>query len=258
MVNLKKYKALFQFFGIFLTFTILFSCTTQKVTVTKVEGKLLKISNSTPENQDIEKYIKPYRDKIDADLSAVLAVAPQTLDKSGEWQSPMGNLLSDITLKKGNLVFNKRENKNIDICLLNHGGIRAIINKGNVTARTAYEIMPFENSMIVVALKGEQILELINYFIVTKKPQPLAGLTFTIDKSKNPKNILVQGKPLDNNKIYYVATSDYLSSGGDSMDFFKKGVAFYDLDYKLRNVLIDYFKDVDTIPLVDDVRIKAE
>ena len=258
MVNLKNYKALFRYFGLFLTFTILFSCVSPKVSVTKVEGKLLKINNSNSENQEIENYIKPYRDKIDADLNAVLAIAPQTLDKSGEWQSTIGNLLSDITLKRGNLVFNKRENKNIDICLLNHGGIRAIINKGNVTTRTAFEIMPFENSMIVVALKGDQILELINYFIVTKKPQPLSGLTFTIDKNKNPKNILVQGKPIDTDKIYYVATSDYLSNGGDSMDFFKKGVAFYDLDYKLRNVLIDYFKEVDMIPLVNDVRILVE
>jgi 2',3'-cyclic-nucleotide 2'-phosphodiesterase (5'-nucleotidase family) len=258
MVNLKNYKVLFQYFGLFLTFALLFSCAPSKNVVTKVEGKLLKVDNTISANKEIDNYVKPFRDKIDEDLNTVLAFAPETLDKSGLWQSKIGNLLSDITMMKGNLVFNKRENKIIDVCLLNHGGIRAIINKGNVTARTAFEVMPFENRMIVVSLKSEQIIELINYFVATKKPHPLSGLTFTIEKNQTPTNILIQGKPIEKDKIYNVVTSDYLSNGGDSMDFFKKGVAFYDLDYKLRNVLIDYFKDVDVIPVVNDVRIRVE
>jgi regulator of replication initiation timing len=42
--------------------------------------------------------------------------------------------------------------------------------------------------------------------------------------------------------IYYVGTNDYLSNG-DNMNFFKKGVQKFDLQYKLRNILIDYFKE---------------
>ena len=66
------------------------------------------------------------------------------------------------------------------LCIFNHGGIRSIIPKGNVTTRTAFEIMPFENSVVVIALKGEQILEMVNYIITDKKPHPLSGITFTI------------------------------------------------------------------------------
>jgi hypothetical protein len=42
------------------------------------------------------------------------------------------------------------------------------------------------------------------------------------------------------------------------MEFFKKGTQKFDLDYKLRNILIDYFKEVDTIPVINDVRINVE
>jgi 2',3'-cyclic-nucleotide 2'-phosphodiesterase (5'-nucleotidase family) len=118
--------------------------------------------------------------------------------------------------------------------------------------------MPFENSMVVIALKGEQILELVDFFVADKKAHPLAGLTFLIDKNKQPKNILVQGKPVEKETIYYVGTNDYLSDGGDNMTFFKKGIQKYDLNYKLRNILIDYFKEVDTIPVLRDNRIVAE
>ena len=166
--------------------------------------------------------------------------------------------MADVTLQRGNLVFKAREKKDINICILNSGGIRSILPKGNVTTRTAFEIMPFENSLVVIALKGEQIFELVDYFIVTQKPHPLSGITFTISKDKTPKNILVQGKPIEKETVYYVATNDYLSNGGDNMNFFNKKKKKYDLDYKLRNVLIDYFKEVDTIPVIRDVRITVE
>lgn len=161
-------------------------------------------------------------------------------------------------MERGNLVFKAREKKSIDLCLLNHGGIRAILPKGNVTTRTAFEIMPFENNLVVVALKGQQILEIAAYIIKEKKPQPLSGMTFTIAKDNTAKNILIQGKPLDLNTVYYVATNDYLANGGDSMTFFAKGVQKFDLNYKLRDVLIDYFKEVDTIPVAKDIRITEE
>ena len=245
-------------FVLFLTFIFIVSCTEQKNYVSKIEGKKLPITEKISQNETINDFIKPYRDKIDHDMSAVLAYNPETLDKSGQWQSNIGNLLSDITLQKGNLVYEKRENKEIDICMLNHGGIRSILPKGNVTMRTAFQIMPFENSLFVMELKGEQILEMVEYIIAEKKPHPLSGITFSIDKNNKAKNILVQGKPLENNKIYSVATSDYLSNGGDNMNFFKKNVGNHDMNYKLRNILIDYFNDVDTIKVNKNQRIIVE
>ena len=258
MVNLKKYKALIQHFVIFLTLCIVLSCAQRQYYVTKVEGKQINVNNTTTAVTEIENYIQPYRERIDNDLSAVLAYAPANVDKTGQWQSPLGSLLADITLERGNRIFKSRENKIIDVCLLNNGGIRAIIEKGNVTARTAFEIMPFENSAIIVGLKAAEIRAIAAYFIEGKKAHPLSGMTFTIDKNNVAKDILVQGKPLDENKIYYVVTSDYLSNGGDNMNFFKKGIATYDIDYKLRNILIDYFKDIDTIPVIKDTRVTVE
>jgi 2',3'-cyclic-nucleotide 2'-phosphodiesterase (5'-nucleotidase family) len=259
MVNLKKYNGVLKLFVIFLTFFFSASCAKQSYYVSKIEGKRITITDKETQNQQIENYIKPYREHINKDLDSVLAYCPETLDKNdGKWQSTIGNLMADVTLQRGNLVFKAREKKDIDLCILNSGGIRAILPKGNVTSRTAFEIMPFENSLVVIALKGEQIFELVDYFIATQKPHPLSGITFTIGKDKLAKNILVQGKPIEKDTIYYVATNDYLSNGGDNMNFFKKGIQKYDLDYKLRNILIDYFKEVDTIPVIRDSRISVE
>ncbi|MDD5151479.1 MAG: 5'-nucleotidase [Flavobacterium sp.] len=266
MANLKKYNGVLKLFVIFLTLFFIVSCGKQNYYVSKIEGKRIPITekenqviNQSEQANEIENYIKPYREHINKDLDSVLAYCPVTLDKSnGKWQTTIGNLMADVTLKQGNLVFQAREKKNIDLCLLNNGGIRSILPKGNVTSRTAFEIMPFENSLVVIALKGEQIFELVDYFIATKKPHPLSGITFTISKDNTVKNILVQGKPVEKENLYYVATNDYLANGGDNMNFFKKGIQKFDLNYKLRNVLIDYFKEVDTIPVINDVRVSFE
>ncbi len=259
MVKLKKYNGFLKLFVIFLTLFLISSCSPKNYNLTKIEGKQLPVTEKTGETAEIENFIKPYRDHINKDLDNVLAYCPETLDKStGKWQTGIGSLMADVCVQRGNIVFNAREKKNIDICLLNHGGIRAILPKGNVTTRSAFEIMPFENSLVVMALKGEQILDIAAYIIKEKKPQPLSGMTFTITKDNKAKNIMVQGKPLDINKTYYVATNDYLANGGDNMAFFAKSTQKFDLNYKLRDVLIDYFKEVDTVVAPKNIRITEE
>ncbi len=258
MVKLKNYNVVLKHFVLLLTFTFLISCVEKKYVVTKIEGKEIGITSTNSEVAEFENFIKPYREKIDKDLGVVLATAPEIIDKNGEWQTPMGNFLADITFDKANKVFQLRENKSVDLCVLNHGGIRTIISKGDLTARNAYEIMPFENSAVVVALKGEQVYEIVKYIISEKKPHPLKGMTFTIDKENQPKAILIGGIPLDYTKTYYVATSDYLSYGNDNMLFFKKGIQKYDLEYKLRTIIIDYFKENKVITANKDIRINKE
>jgi 2',3'-cyclic-nucleotide 2'-phosphodiesterase (5'-nucleotidase family) len=138
------------------------------------------------------------------------------------------------------------------LVLLNHGGIRSIISKGNVTSRTAYEVMPFENSVVVVELKGEALLKMVDYLIQSKRAHPVAGIQLILNKDNTVNTFTINGKPVDKNKSYYVATSDYLVTGGDNMTFFKEALSKTETDYKIRNAMIDFFSKVDTLaPKVD-------
>lgn len=257
MVNLKKYPLQRKYFVLFLTFSVLVGCHTH-YTPKRIEGKKIAITANQVGDPEIEKIIQPYHDHIEKELSDVLAYNPETLDKSkGKWQTNIGNFIADVTLERTNLVLKKRNQPLAQVCILNHGGIRSILPKGNVTARSAYEIMPFENSSVVIALKGTQLVEMANYIISEKKPHPLSGLTFSI-QNNTATTIKVQGQPLDEKMTYFVATSDYLSNGGDNMSFFKKGIETIDIDYKIRNILIDYFKETDTVRVKNDIRINQE
>ncbi len=257
MTKLINNHSKFLFFIVLLTFSFFVSCTPHKQTVTKIKGKQIPINESIQSDTEYEKIIAPYRTHINQDLDNVLSYAPEDMDKSkGKWQTTIGNFLADITLEKANLLFEKTHHRKVDICLLNHGGIRAPIAKGNVTARTAYQVMPFENSLVIAELKGEQIQEMVEYFIQGKKAHPISGVQMELSEDeKSYKNIKIQGQPLETNKTYTVATSDYLITGGDNMLFFEKALALYDMNYKLRNLIIDYFKENDTLPIVLDDRI---
>ncbi|MCL9808529.1 5'-nucleotidase C-terminal domain-containing protein [Flavobacterium luminosum] len=247
-------------FGLILTLLAFsFSSVAQQDVVTVIEGKQINVNDKYTAKAEYEAFITPYKQKIDKDLNQVLAFNPETLDKTkGEFQSNVGDFLARIVLEYSNPVFNKRENKNIDICILNHGGIRAMIPQGDVSARAAFEMMPFENYAVVLELKGEQIVDFVNYFIKEKKPHPIQGLTFTITADKKAKDIKVKGEPIDLTKTYYVVTNDYLANGGDNMGFFTKSTQTYNLEYLLRNILIDYMKDVDTLKLVNEVKVTQE
>ncbi len=261
LVNVKKNTIYFRFFVILLTFNLIISCkSTSSYQTTKIEGKKIGVTNEKGENKEIADYVKPYSDNINKDLNNVLAYCTETQDKSkGTWQSNIGNLLAEITFELGNPVFQKRENKTIDVCLLNHGGIRAVIPKGDITTRTAFEVMPFENSLIIVGLTGKEIKTLAEYIIKEKKPHPLYGMKIYIDKNTLAINkIEINDKPLDENQLYYVGTSDYLANGGDNMTFFKESKIKFDMEYKLRNMMIDYFKKVDTIPNITTEKIILE
>ncbi|NHN24590.1 hypothetical protein FIA58_002780 [Flavobacterium jejuense] len=257
MVNVKKKRVNTSYFVILLTFLTLLSCKTHKNNIYEVDGKRININEQYISDSNIENFIAPYRKHINNDLDSILAFNPVTQEKSkGKWQTNIGNLFAETTIALSNPIFKKRENKEIDFCLLNHGGIRSIIPEGNITSRTAFEIMPFENSVMIVGLSADEVRTLAAYFLKEKKPHPLAGLTIYTDSSEtNVIDILVNNKHIEDSKTYYVATTDYLANGGDNMNFFRDSKIKFDLDYKLRNLFIDYFKKIDTLPNITTERV---
>lgn len=235
------------------------SCKSTSYKNTTINAKNIEITADLGSVETVENFVTPYREHIDKDLSKVISFSPVAMDKSkGKWETTIGNLFAEATLEEVNPVFKSRYNKDIDICMLNHGGIRSIISEGNVTTRTAFEVMPFENSAIVVELKGAQIQELAQFMIAEEKAHPLAGITIHIDSNKNIKNIKIKNQDLDINKTYYVVTNDYLALGGDNMKFFTKATNKYDMDYKLRNVLLAYFSKNNPLPVITTKHIIEE
>ena len=243
----------FKYFITISLISLFLSCK-QENHLTKIEGKRIEVNNTLSSNEAIENYIKPYREHVENDLDSVLAYSVDTYSKTdGKLNTAIGNFMADAVFEQSNPIFKSRTGNNIDLVILNHGGIRSILPKGNITSRTAYEIMPFENSVVVAELKGTYINELVNYLQQQRRANPISKLNIKLDADFELIEATINNKPIDANKTYYVATFDFLFEGGDKMLFFNKSDSLYSLDCKMRNLLIDYFKKNDTLnPIIDD------
>ena len=237
----------------------IFSCNSD-YSLTKIEGKRIEISEEIDSDSVVKNFIKPYRENVTKNLDSVISYAPKAYSKSdGELNTAIGNLMADAVYSESNPIFKKRTGKEIDFVLLNYGGIRAPISKGDVTIRTAFEIMPFENSVVVVELKGEQVLLMTEYLSKSSRAHPLSKqFQLTVNDNEEVLSSSLNGKAIEKDKVYYVATNDYLYNGGNRMTFFHPNDSLYVLDYKIRNVLIDHFKKMDTLqPKIDNRYIKV-
>ena len=219
------------------------------------KGDNISISEDLLSNKAIEAVVEPYKTNLDKSMNEVLSYSTDTYSKSdGDYNTAIGNLMADAVFELSNPIFKNRTGNELNIVLLNHGGIRSILPKGNVTTKSAYSLMPFENSVVVVPLKGSVVTEMTTYLKAFKKAHPISGLELVLNGDNSYQKILIGGKPLDPKKTYYVATNDYLYNGGDRMYFLKKSDTLYNLNYKIRNVLIDYFTKYDTLNPKKDQR----
>lgn len=249
-------KALFSAF--FILF-FLVSCKQNEYTLTQVEGRQIEINDSITASAKVDSVLSPFRNHVESQLSESLAYSARDMKRTdGALNSSIGNMMADAVMELVNPIFNAQTGKNIDFVLLNYGGIRATMAQGDVSRRTAFEIMPFENEIVVVELSPEKITELLDYLKTERIAHPVSGIEIKLNNNDEISEVKIQGNPLDTSKTYFIATSDYLKNGGDRMYFFEDAVNTTTLDYKLRNLFIDYFIKKDTIDFLPDNRFIRE
>ena len=219
-------------------------------------GYNIEINQQVLSDSSIVKYYQPFKKNLEESLmNTPISYSPETYKKNdGELNSTLSNMFADATYEMSNPVFNKMSGENIDIVLLNNGGIRSIISKGNISEKTAFELMPFENSIVVLELSGFSIIKMIDYLRKVKLQHPISGLQITLNNDYSVNEVKINGVSIENEKKYYVATTDYLLEGGDKMYFLAETTKTTDINYKMRDILIDYFKKYDTLKLKSDNR----
>ncbi|AZB35428.1 5'-nucleotidase C-terminal domain-containing protein [Chryseobacterium bernardetii] len=214
--------------------------------------KNISINNELKNDEEFVKIIEPYKQKLDAEMNQKISHTNTDLTKQGD-NSNLGNLLADYTLEGGHEWTKAHLKQNVDAALINIGGIRTTIGKGDITLKNLFEVMPFENELIIVKMKGADLPGLFEYYVKTQVNNPVSHLYIETKNGQLNKS-LVSGKEVDPNKDYYIATSDYLALGGDNMKFFSKGEAI-STGVKLRDLYIDYFKRNPEIISPTDVRL---
>lgn len=204
------------------------------------EVQQIAVGNQLSADTAIENFIAPYKAQLDAKMNQVIGFAPEELTKNvGE--STLGNFVTDLMLQQA-AIYYKGE---IDIAVTTNGGLRNPIPKGDITVGNIYELMPFENELVVVKVTGQTLQKLFD-LAASKKTVPIANATYTIQAGR-AFDIKIGGQPLQASKIYAVAVSDYLANGGDYMVFFKEGEKALILGITVRDAILNYIKALTAV-----------
>lgn len=192
-------------------------------------------------DSSIYKTLAPYKLKLDAQMNEVIAVSDTAMAKEkGVTESLLGNFISDLYKQIADRLYKPEDGKGIDFVLSNQGGLRTSLPQGNITTRNIFELLPFDNRMVVVTLSGDSTQSLFNY-IAKKGGDPIAGLKMGILDGK-PLRPIVHGSSFDISHTYKVLTNDYCAAGGDQCWFFTGALKYEDLNVVLRDIVVSELK----------------
>jgi 2',3'-cyclic-nucleotide 2'-phosphodiesterase (5'-nucleotidase family) len=209
------------------------------MSVTQVSYAERRMSDSlSAADPHVESVIRPYRDSMDAEMKMVLVVSDTILTKSMP-DSDLGNILAGILLDKSK----KYSHRQVDIAVINFGGIRITqLSKGDVTVEKAFELMPFDNKIVLLEIDGNTLQGFFDKMASTGGT-PIAGARYIIDNKKATK-ITIGEKPINPTTKYIVAISDYLANGGDNLDILKS-IPQISTGVLLRDAFIEGFRDIN-------------
>lgn len=215
---------------------------------TKYNVQDIIIDKLSPELYDAEEqgkamsdFIAPYRDRLESQMSTIIGYAPATMTRTRP-QSLLGNFTADALLQMGGEFYNHP----MDMAIMNIGGMRSDLDKGDVTLGTMYRIYPFENTLSVLEIKGSHLEKAIKS-MAGKKLEATAGAQITLE-TKNDRtqatDIKVGGNPIDPERTYYVATIDYLAEGNDGLTALTYADKYTNSGMMLRDVMTTWIKEL--------------
>ena len=201
------------------------------------------VGKEIPEDPVLVAALQGYVDRVDALLSEPVgrAVAALSSRDGKSEETPLGDLVADATLWYTRHLA-------VDFAFQNAGGIRTDLPRGEISRKAIYEVLPFDNTVVVLTLKGSDLVELFHHISRLSDgaggfPQVSDGVSFTINRvTGRCEDVRIQGNPLDPARTYRIATNSYLAAGGDGYRMFLKAVERYDSSRFLRDVFADYLK----------------
>jgi 2',3'-cyclic-nucleotide 2'-phosphodiesterase (5'-nucleotidase family) len=186
----------------------------QEKGVIAIEYGQIWMGEEIPKDSAMEALLLPYRVQMAAEMEQIIGFSGLEM-KKGQPESLLGNFLSDLLLKASEQIFEEK----VDLAVLNYGGIRrASLPAGNWTMGMLFELMPFENYVVLLSLKGSTLLEFLEFVAISGGWPVSSSLSMEWQMLTDTlllHTVTIQGQLLDPDQTYTLATVDYVAQGGD-------------------------------------------
>jgi 2',3'-cyclic-nucleotide 2'-phosphodiesterase (5'-nucleotidase family) len=188
----------------------------------------------------VQVFVKPFSDSIAIDMSKLVAKSASPLVK-GKPESKLTNLVADILYDFGSEYCTANKlSISPDAAYVNYGGLRASLPQGDINVGHIFELMPFENEIVMIKISGKSMNQMASR-IASRGGEGLSGVKLGIAEGK-VKTLLIGGKTVDQESNYWLVTNDYIANGGDQMIMFLNPTERIDTKIKLRDLLIQSIK----------------
>ncbi len=210
----------------------------------RLENKQKDIDSS------VYKIILPYKVKLDVKMNEVIGFNKYEMVKSKP-ASSLTNFITDATKEE----YERATGKHLDVFIMNYGGIRLnSFGPGDVLIGEVFEIVPFENLLVVVQMKAQEVKLLFNKMAKSQGWPISKGSGFAIRDSMAD-DIIINYAALDTTKIYSIGLPDYVANGGDDT-YFLKSLPREETGLLIRNLIIQYIKEKKILEGDESKRIK--
>ncbi len=210
-----------------------------KDTIAEFSNKINRVSSETAKpDPKMEAIIQPLLTEIGPQLEKVYGNTEITLtrrDKNAE--TILGNIITD----------GMRAATGAEVAFTNSGGIRAEIKPGEITFGEIYQVLPAENTLVTMELTGKQLKGVMEESAGRSRGTiEVSGMKMDIDPKgsagQKALNIMVNGEPLDEKRIYKVVTTDFLAGGSNGYDDLTQGKNSKDTKILFRDSLAEHIK----------------
>jgi 2',3'-cyclic-nucleotide 2'-phosphodiesterase/3'-nucleotidase len=218
--------------------------------------ELVPTVTSVVEDPAIKAIVDGYNNQLKAKMNVVIGKALVALD--GERadlrtkETNLGNYIADWM----------RISTGADIAIENGGSIRVSVPAGDVTVGNVFAVLPFDNFLVVVEVKGSTMKAVLENSVSAYPAQlggflQISGFSYTFDPSKPAGSRVVSitkdGKPMDMDATYKLCTADYTAAGGDGYSMLKTATIVSKTGEWMRDGLVAYIKAKPEInPIVED------
>jgi 5'-nucleotidase/UDP-sugar diphosphatase len=200
--------------------------------------------------------LAPYVAQADASLKEVIGEAAQEFifgDRlTRKIETAIGDMICDANVWYINNVFGQK----IDFAFHNGGNIRTGLSQGPLTREAIMTVLPFDNYLYVVSMKGSDIIDLFNFIGTIPQgnggfPQMSQEVRYTIDYTSGSgviKDVTIGGAAIDADKTYSFCTNDYLLAGGDGYPVLQEqALSTFNTSLTLQTVVIEYVRSLNGI-----------
>lgn len=178
--------------------------------------------------------IRPFKADVDSVMAPVLGMS-RTAMSAGRPESLLGNWAADVLVEGSTCMGGPRA----DFGLINVGGLRSNMPEGIVRRGDVLLISPFENTLVLLEMKGSDVMELMRNIAAVRGEAVSREVRLEIDDRGNLLRAQIGGKPVDGSRTYLLATLDYLAEGNDRMYALKKHKRRHDTGMQVRELMME-------------------